>query len=206
MTTTLYLIRHGATGHNLLVPPRMQGRGIDEPLAPEGRLQARAVAGLLRDRPLAAIYTSPLRRALETATTLAEPHGKTPIEVAGLVEVDLGRWENRSWDDIEQNDPEVYAAFRRDPEAQGYPGGENLAEVARRVVGAIDRIVRDHPGEEIAVVAHSVLNRVYLGEILGVPLALRRRLPQDNCGVTTIRCRGQKRAISTINAVAHLPC
>src|SRR5690606_7971453 len=115
-----------------------------------------------------------------------------------------GRWENRSWDEIEQNDPEAYAAFRRDPAAHGYPGGENLADVALRVVDAIDRIVRDHPGEEVAVVAHSVVNRVYLGEVLGVPLALRRRLPQDNCGVSTIGCRGEKRKIGTINAVAHL--
>lgn len=204
MVTTLYLIRHGATGHNLFVPPRMQGRGIDEPLAPLGVEQATAAARLLLDRPLAAVYSSPLRRALQTATAIAEPQGKIPIEVAGLSEVDLGRWENRSWDDIEQNDPEAYAAFRRDPAAHGYPGGENLAEVALRVVDAIDRIVRDHPGEEVAVVAHSVVNRVYLGEILGVPLALRRRLPQDNCGVSTIACRGEKRKLRTLNAVAHL--
>lgn len=203
-TTIVHLVRHGATEHNLLKPPRMQGRHIDEPLAVVGRRQAAAVATALARRPIAAVYASPLQRAMETAEAIAREHHHTVRAIEGLAEADVGVWEDRSWDEIEQNDREAYEAFRRDPVAHGYPGGESLDVVVHRVAAAIDKVVAQHPGDEIVVVAHSVVNRLYLGELIDVPIALRRRLPQDNCGVSTIACYEEKRRVRTINAVDHL--
>lgn len=200
----LYVVRHGATAHNLLDPPRMQGRNIDEPLVDLGRQQATKVATALANRPIAAVYSSPLRRATETAMVIAGKHALEPIAIEGLAEADVGRWEDRSWIDIEANDNAAYVAFREDPVAFGYPGGENLAAVTERVGRAIDQVAADHAGEHVVVVAHSVVNRLYLGELLSVPIALRRRLPQDNCSINHVKWRRDKTRVVTVNAIGHL--
>lgn len=200
----IYLLRHGATAHNLLDPPRMQGRYIDEPLAEFGRLQAAEVATALARKPLKGVYASPMKRAMQTAVTIAESHGLAAVGIDGLAEAHVGRWEDRSWDEIERNDAEAYRAFRADPVAFGYPGGENLGEVANRVVTAINQVAADHMGQHIAVVGHSVVNRLYLGEMLSMPIAIRRTLPQDNCSISIVKWRPKGSSVETINAVDHL--
>ena len=119
----IYLVRHGATPHNLLDPPRMQGRRINPSLAPSGVEQARLVGHALAHRPLKAVYSSPLVRAAETAAAVAAPHTLNVVTVEGLTEVDIGQWDDHSWPEIEASDPVTYAAFRQDPERQGYLGG-----------------------------------------------------------------------------------
>ncbi len=150
------------------------------------------------------MYTSPLRRSHETAEIIANRHSLTPVAIEGLAEADVGRWEDRSWVEIEANDNKAYLAFREDPVKFGYPGGEDLAQVTQRVVAAINQLAADHPGEQVVVVAHSVVNRLYLGELLSVPIALRRRLPQDNCSISQVKWRPEKASVVTVNAIHHL--
>lgn len=200
----LYIVRHGATPHNLFDPPRMQGRHIDESLDELGRAQASEVARVLSTRDLAAVYTSPLKRAMETAMAIAQPHDIRPVAVAGLAEADVGRWEDRAWPEIAENDAEAYLAFREDPVANGYPGGEDLRTVTNRVKEAIDEFAAGHLGQQVAVSAHSVVNRLYLGELLHVPMAMRRKVPQDNCCISIVEWRPDKQRVITLNAVDHL--
>ncbi|MCO6047716.1 histidine phosphatase family protein [Aeoliella sp. ICT_H6.2] len=200
----IYLVRHGATAHNLLDPPRMQGRHIDEPLTDSGQSQAAQVAAALAGKSLAAIYSSPLKRSMQTAEAIAKHHEMPVTAVEDLAEADVGKWEDRSWVDIEANDNAAYLAFREDPVANGYPGGENLRQVTDRVVAALNQVAANHLGQHIAVSAHSVVNRLYLGELLHVPIAMRRRLPQDNCNLNIIRWRAHKQSVITVNALDHL--
>lgn len=200
----IYLVRHGATAHNLLQPPRMQGRHIDEPLTESGLAQAAQVGSALAKKTIAAVYSSPLKRSMQTAEAIARHHDLQVTAVEGLAEADVGKWEDRSWVDIEANDNAAYLAFREDPVANGYPGGENLREVTDRVVAAIDLLAANHLGQHIAVAAHSVVNRLYLGELLHVPVPLRRRVPQDNCNLNIIRWRAGKQSVVTLNALDHL--
>lgn len=200
----VYLIRHGATPPNLEDPPVMQGRGIDASLAEIGREQARRAAQALSNRPLRAVYSSPLARAKETAQAVAGPHGLDVITEQALIEVDPGRWEGLSWPQIEQEEPELYHAFRNDPGSYGYPEGETLTQVAERVVACFDRLMRAHLGEEIAIVAHSVVNRVYLGRLLGLTLAGGRKIPQENCAINLVRLNGDRAKAITVNGVSHL--
>ena len=200
----IYLVRHGATAHNLLDPPRMQGRHIDEPLAELGHSQAAQVAAALQSKPLVAVYASPLKRAMETAQAVAALHGLEAVPVEGLAEADVGRWEDRAWVEIEQNDAEAYHAFRNDPVESGYPEGENLQQVDDRVAEAIDQVASQHPGQCIAIVAHSVVNRVYLGRLLRLSTAMRRKIPQDNCNLSIVKWTPKKQSVVTINAVDHL--
>lgn len=201
----MFLLRHGATANNVAQPPRLQGRGSNPGLSADGLRQAEETAELLARVSLAAVYASPLVRALETAERLALPHRLTVQTVPELIECDVGLWEGRTWPDIERDDADYHAAFRADPATHGYAGGENLTQVAQRVGPAFASLLQKHSGGNIAVVGHNIVNRCYLAEQLGIPLARARdRLVQHNCGVNLIRQRGGKTQVAALNAIWHL--
>ncbi len=200
----MYLIRHGATEHNLAQPPRLQGRRLNAPLAPQGRWQAERTAQLLAQVPLQAVYTSPLLRARQTAEQIALPHRAPVYELEGLTEVDVGRWEGLDWTAIRQQDPQGYDLFLTDAGQYGYPEGETFQQVQDRAVAALGQIVPQHLGQAIAVVAHNVVNRCLLAHVLGIPVSQYRRISQDNCGVSILRFQAEKRKLITLNMIFHL--
>jgi broad specificity phosphatase PhoE len=203
-TCLVHLIRHGATANNLMRPPRLQGNNGDHPLTEAGRRQAQQTAEALAERSIAAVYSSPLQRAVETAVAVAARHRLDVATLRELQEVDVGDWEGLQWDEIEASHAEDYERFMRDPGEHGYPGGETMRDVVARVAPALEALMARHVGEEIVVVAHNVVNRSYLGSLLGLSAADCRAVPQDNCGVNLIRYRdGRVRAVS-INSVLHL--
>ena len=202
-STILFLLRHGATDNNLARPPKLQGRGVDCGLSEEGRGQARRAASFLARFPLAAVYASPLKRSQETARPIAACHGLPVTIDAGIIEVDVGEWEGRSWVDIEREEGDAYRDFIRDPGRHGYRGGENLEQVQARAVPALTQLAQRHRGEAIAVVAHNVVNRCFLAHLLGVPLSRARALTQDNGGINVLRFRDKWKVI-TLNHLFHL--
>src|SRR5262249_35583896 len=111
MKTVLYLIRHGATEANLARPPILHGRKYNPPLAPLGIRQAEATRDFLAIRPLEHCYSSPLRRALQTAEIVATPHGLSPLPIPALTECDIGRWDGLDWQTIRSRDGEAYRHF-----------------------------------------------------------------------------------------------
>lgn len=199
----LYLIRHGATASNLAVPPRLQGQRIDQPLCAEGHQQAQRAAEFLAALPLDVVYSSPLLRARQTAETIARPHRLAVQTVDALIEVDVGHWEGRTWTEIEQTDPEACRAFAANPETNPYLGGENLSDVLRRVAPAFERLMSQNVGRIGVAVAHSVVNRVYLAHVLGLPLARYRAIAQDNCAINLLSYRAGLIKAVTINASSH---
>jgi broad specificity phosphatase PhoE len=198
------LVRHGATANNRADPPRLQGRRTDPPLSDEGREQAQRTGEFLAAFALDAVYSSPLLRARQTAEAVAKPHGLATQIVDELIEVDVGVWEGRSWKEIEKTDAAAYRAFMTDASVNSYLGGENLQIVLARAAPALEKLMRENLGRSIAVVAHNVVNRSYLTQLMGIPLSRYRSIPQDNCGVTFIRYRDARAKAVTINAVFHL--
>jgi broad specificity phosphatase PhoE len=203
-TCWLYLVRHGATANNRARPPRLQGRRTDQGLSQEGHDQARQVGRALADLPVGAVYTSPLLRARQTAEAIARPHGLSVEVVQDLIEVDVGRWEGRSWQEIEQSDPEAYRLFTTDAGVHPYLGGENLGVVQARAIPALRQIAADNLGRLVVAVSHNCVNRAYLAHLLGMPLAKYRSIPQDNCGLNLLRYRHGRMKLVTVNAVDHL--
>jgi broad specificity phosphatase PhoE len=203
-TCIALLVRHGATPSNLADPPILQGRTIDGSLSAEGQRQAERAAACLAQRPLTAIYSSPLKRARETAQRIAEPHGLTVRIIAEITEADVGAWERRSWVEIQQSEPEHYENFQRDPARHGYRDGENLAQVAARVIPALEQTASAHLGHTIAIVGHNVVNRVFLAHALQLPLAQARSIAQQNCGINTLRYRHGRFKVLAINSLSHL--
>ncbi|MCA9101380.1 MAG: histidine phosphatase family protein [Planctomycetales bacterium] len=198
------LIRHGATANNDARPPRLQGSGLDVGLSDKGRHQAELTGEALADHPLAAVYSSPLLRARQTAAEVAAPHGLDVTTVDELVECNVGSWEGRFWAEIEESEPEAYRAFIDDPENNPYAGGESLGEVCERVMPAIESLVACHTGEIVAVVAHNVVNRVLLARLIGLPIAKARTIDQQNCGINVLRFRDGKLSMRSANAAFHL--
>ncbi len=203
MTTTLYLIRHAATLANLRKPALLQGRRSDPPLAPIGVRQAELTRDFLAIRSLEAIYSSPLQRAKQTAEIIAQPHQLAVHAVADLTECDVGRWEGRSWEDIKATEPELYHAYHENPAETGYAGGENFQHVHERVSRAIREIVRKHPEQTVAIVAHHVVCRVYLAEVLGLGPARARAVSLDNCSISIVEWKDNKPKVLTLNATFH---
>ena len=202
--TTLYLIRHAATPANLQTPAKLQGRRSDPELAPVGLMQAAATRDLLAGRRIDAIYSSPLRRAMQTAIIIAEPHGLTPVTVGEITECDVGLWEGKSWEEIRGENPAEYDRYHADPSVHGYLGGENFAQVHARATAAIDEILAKNEGRLIAVVSHHIVNRTYLAGALGLGPARGRAVSLDNCGISVITRHKGKTSVATVNSAFHV--
>ena len=203
-TCWLYLVRHGATDNNRANPPLLQGRRTDPPLSGEGHQQAGATGRFLSTVPLDAVYSSPLKRARQTAEAIARPHGLEVRIIDDLIEADVGLWEGRCWEEIERTDTEAYRAFMTDGGIHPYLGGETIQAVFDRSSPALRRLMGDNPGRRIVAVAHNVVNRAFLADLLGMAIARYRSVPQDNCGLTLLRYRNGAAKAVTINGVFHL--
>jgi len=202
--TYLYLVRHGATVNNVAHPPRLQGSGSNLPLSAAGIEQAGRVAHLLRERPIAAIYSSPLLRAWQTAERIGEALTLPVESLEALTEVDVGQWEGRDWGEIERTEPEAFHRFVNDPATWPYAGGESFGQVQQRVMPVISQLLEQREGQSFVVVSHNVVNRCILAEVIGLPLAKARTIPQENCGVSLIRRREGKTSLVALNSVFHL--
>ena len=202
--TVLYLIRHGATEANLALPPRIQGRRHNPPLARLGVRQAEATRDFLAIRPIDHAYTSPMLRAVQTAAIVAEPHGLAPVPLDGLTECDVGQWEGLDWPTIRGLDADGYRRFHADPAAFGYPGGESFAGVHDRVVAVLEDLLERHRGGSVLVIAHHVVNRTYLAGLLGLAPGQARQVSLDNCGISVVVRDDESTAVATLNAAFHL--
>jgi broad specificity phosphatase PhoE len=202
--TVLYLIRHGATEANLARPPRIQGRRHDPPLARVGVRQAEATRDFLAIRPIDRCYTSPLLRAVQTASIIAAPHGLSPIPLDELTECDVGRWEGLDWHTVRCLDPDGYRRFHANPADFGYRGGESFRDVHDRVVPLVDGLLGRHRREAVLIVAHHVVIRTYLAGLLGLSPSQARQVVLDNCAISVVIGDGDSAAVATLNAAFHL--
>jgi broad specificity phosphatase PhoE len=138
----ILLARHGETADNV-APERMMG-WRDPPLTARGREQAHALARTVGGEGLAAVWTSHLLRARETAAMVGDALDLVPRVDERLAESHRGQWEGRRLVDIEREEPEAWAAWRRAGPGFRFPGGESLAEHQRRALAALAD-VRDGP-------------------------------------------------------------
>jgi len=173
--TTILLARHGESDWN--VEQRWQGHA-DRPLTERGQKQAAALAERLAAYPLAAVYSSDLRRALETARAVAEPRGLEVIARPDLREVDVGSWSGRSRAELAAAFPEQIERWEHG--SKGWEGGESYEEMAARVVRAVGEIAAAHPGRHVLVVSHGGSVRAVHAHALGMEFhAYRRSAPVE---------------------------
>jgi broad specificity phosphatase PhoE/ribonuclease HI len=149
--TRFYLLRHGQT--ELSVARKYSGRG-NPPLTDVGRQQAEAAARrLAKIDDIAAVVSSPLDRARQTAQAVATASGVEAVVEDGLVETDFGAWEGLSFAEAAERDPDVHRRWLGDPSVPP-PGGESFDEVHRRVRRARNDLITRYGGQSIVVVSH----------------------------------------------------
>ena len=179
--TRLILLRHGQTP--LSVERRYSGRGNPD-LTDEGRRQARAAAArVVREEGIAAIVTSPLRRARSTAEEVAALTGIDVVEHPGLIENDFGAWEGLTFTEASQRDPDLHRAWLSDITVPA-PGGESFAQVAERISRTKAELLERYPGQTVVLVSHVTPIKTLLQDALGVGPELLFRLHLDLASVS----------------------
>ena len=199
-----YLVRHGATDVNLANPPRLQGRGMNLGLSETGKEQAKNTAAFFADRTIDAIFSSPLVRAVETAQIIAQQHGLDVTTIDNLTEVHVGDWEGMSWPDIEVADRDYYNRYMADTGTVPYLGGESFQDVQDRALPALRKVMSEHRGKQIVIVAHNIVNRTCLAGLLHIPIAKARAISQDNCGINVLRLSDDELKVRMTNVAFHL--
>lgn len=165
----LLFARHGETDWN--AARRIQG-ATDIPLNAAGRAQAEQLAACVADAcpALQRVYTSPLRRAAETARIVAGRLGCTCILLEGLREIDFGDWDGLTWAEAEARDPAAYAHFCRHRRTERPPRGESCAEALDRLLPALRGEIAAQTGD-LLFLTHSALLRALQCELDGTPFS-----------------------------------
>jgi probable phosphomutase (TIGR03848 family) len=194
--TLVLLVRHGKTPTTGKLLP---GRAPGLHLADEGRQQAEAVAArIARLRKVAAVYTSPLERARETATPIARAR-QLPVRVErGILEADVGDWTGKSLNRLRLR-PE-WRTVQYHPGGFRFPGGESFAELQARVVGTLSRLAEAHRGQTIVAVSHADPIKVAVAHAVGAHLDLFQRVVIALCSVSAIVYRPEGPLVLTVNS------
>ena len=197
-----YFIRHGETEWN--AAGRLCGRA-DVPLSEVGRRQAELLAVRLKAIPVTALYSSPARRALETASILGRAIGREAVVDSRLVELSYGAWEGKTYEESRHSSPDVYRAWELDPAAVAPPEGESGAQLVDRVNPFLAEVAQRHPTGDVVVVCHRTLCRLIACHVMGVPLAeYRKRIPMDNAALNIFETQEGQWSVVAINDTSHL--
>jgi probable phosphoglycerate mutase len=178
-----------------VLPGRARGLHLSE----HGREQAqRAAERIAEVGKIAAVYSSPLERARETAAPIARlTKKKTRIE-RGLVECDFGAWTGLALRRLMKK-PE-WSIVQRAPSTFRFPGGESFTEMQSRMVGTVDAIRRRHPGRAIVCVSHADTIKAAVAHATGTPLDLFQRIVISTCSVTAILYSDGGPVVLTVNS------
>jgi len=196
---TIYLIRHGETQANR--DGIFRGRG-EVPLSAAGLKQAQELCAHFSAREVQRVFSSPLRRAAQTAVACFPGRA---VELQELVNnLDLGRWAGRNKKEIAAEEPELWRRWLEEPERMSFPGGESLAAVKARA-RAFNRLLTDASGESFAVVSHRSVLKCLLAEALGLGSKWFWKFHLDNASVSVLLHDPQRGfVLAKLNDTAHL--
>lgn len=182
---TIYLVRHGENRAN--ITKEFSHRLVDYSLTPKGIIQAEQTAAYFRDRRIDEIYSSPLKRAVETAEIIARDKGLPFTIIENFREVNVGSLESQA---PTKENWQLYGSIIEDwfngKPASAFPGGENLHTLQRRMREAIEQIVEGKEGKQIVIVGHG---GIFIGTTTDLcpdvdPKALR--VDYQNCAISEI--------------------
>ena len=206
----LFIVRHADAipGADEIIPG---GIYDDLPLSRIGREQAQALAERLSKLQFDAMYSSPLKRCLQTAAPLAERLGMTPTIVEGLKEIRLGNIRPLPDDTqdlaaltraLQERQRDIVRLAGEAGHWDVIPDSEHSQAFRQRVVEAFDDIASRHIGQRIMVFAHGGVVNAYVAETLG--LARDFFFPAANTSITVVRAAGKHRVLYILNDFGHV--
>ena len=206
----LFIVRHADAipEEDEIIP---SGIYDDLPLSRTGRKQAQALAERLSSLNFDAIYSSPLRRCLETAAPLAERLGMTPIIAEGLKEIKLGNIRplpEESQDltaltkALQDRQLDIVRIAGETGHWDAIPDSEQSSAFRRRVVQTLDEIVSKHIGQRILAFAHGGVINAYIAEVLGLEKDFF--FPAANTSITIVRASEKRRVLYVLNDIGHI--
>jgi probable phosphoglycerate mutase len=194
------LVRHAL---NDWVGDKLAGWTPNVHLNEKGRAQAKALAQRLADQPIAAVHSSPLERAVETAQFIADSH-RLEIQIQeGVGEVRYGDWTGQAIKDLSKED--AWRVVQFNPSMARFPGGEAIREMQARAVAALDTIVEAHPSETVLVVSHADVIKAVLAHYAGLHLDLFQRLVISPASLSVIAFTPMGPRLHGFNDTAHVP-
>ena len=200
---TILLVRHGTTTFN--ETDHLQGR-IDNPLNQKGRDEAERLASRLKCENLDAIFSSPLQRAVETATIVNRFHNLPLTLVPEFSEINLGEWEGLNYSGVRAQFPEIHQRWISDADFP-IPGGESFSSVCARTRTGLERILRDSR-KNILITGHASVNRAILGNLLQLSPASARLFRTGNAALSRLmlleNSRRQWAVVDFWNSTSHL--
>lgn len=202
MTTRLFLVRHGETESNR--KGLALGRS-DPPLNERGLEQAEALGSALCTERFAAVYSSPLSRARDTARPIAEGCGVEVTVDDSLIEMDVGALDGLDFASVRERYPDFIEKWLSvDGPSEAMPGGESLRAVQERGAAFLDRVADEHESESVCAVTHNFVILALLATVLGMELSSFRRLRQGVAAVSVLEREGGVWRVLKMNDTCHL--
>ena len=197
----ILLIRHGETAWN--TADIFRGR-VPIGLSEDGLKQAEKLAQYLNPKKINAVFCSPLKRALETAESVAQLHKLPAQPVEGLTDLNFGKWEGQSLEIVKTQYKEIYELWRERPDLAKIPDGESLQEARQRSLLALNKIIADCKQGTIVIVTHRVITKLLECALLGLDDSHFWNIEQDTCGVTTFLYNGRIFVLKYHNDISFL--
>ena len=198
----IILVRHGATFWN--EERRIQGGSSDTSLSEAGKKQAEDLAQLLKKENVVAIYTSPLRRALDTAQAIAQFHPVGVTVEPDLKEIEVGEFEGMPLASLDTTFDQFLLGWQQGGGLEKLPGGESLADLAQRAWASVQRLTSKYNDGVVVMVSHYFVILTIICQALGVPLSHIRRLRANTGGVSILDFGDKKPRLVVFNDTCHL--
>jgi broad specificity phosphatase PhoE len=200
--THILLVRHGQTAWNRV--ERFRGHS-DVPLNSTGLSQAHAAARrIVSSWHVDAVYTSPLKRAMETAQAVAQRCGLTPQPCDGIIDINYGEWQGLTGEEVGQTYPELYALWLTAPHRVHIPAGETIARVRRRATQAVRDLVAQHPDGTIVLISHQVVCKILVLAMMGLSTARFWHIQQETAAINVFEYVNGGYITHTVNDTCHL--
>ena len=196
----LILARHGETEWN--VEKIFRGRA-DVNLDEVGIKQAELLGKYLGNWKLEAIYSSPVKRALDTANIIARYHKIAVHTAEGLIDFDYGEWESLPEQEVKRLYPDLLNEWHDNPHKIKMPGGESLEDVRRRAVEVVSDVLSRHQGH-VLLVSHRVVIKVLICYLLGLDNSHFWNIAQDVGGITIFKYADGRFVLTRHNDTSHL--
>ncbi len=198
----IYLVRHGETESNK--EKKYQG-WMDSPLSAQGLVQAEKAALFLGGKKIEAVFCSDLQRALHTARVIGSSCGLVPEITPLLREINFGRWEGLTYEEIEAHWGYEVKRWFDDPFKRSAPGGETIKQVCERMVSFLDGLLASNREyRRIAAVSHGGAIRALLQHVLRLDRDNFWNLKINNASISLVRREGEKFVIAYLNRINHL--